>query len=68
MLDVYMVSAAPQVASHEAAIVVLLHPDHAPTPADAEALKAAAGWSNGCAAVFALSTSQALEVVHCRHH
>lgn len=32
-----------QVAAHQAAIVVLLHPEGAPTPADAEALKAAAG-------------------------
>lgn len=32
-----------QVAAHEAAIVVLMHPQGAPTPADAEALKAAAG-------------------------
>jgi hypothetical protein len=38
-----MGSAAPQVAADKAAIVVLLHPEHAPTPDDAEALKAAAG-------------------------
>jgi hypothetical protein len=45
VLDVHVGSAVPQVAAHKAAIVVLLHPDHAPTPEDAEALKAAAGAS-----------------------
>jgi hypothetical protein len=38
-----------QVSAHEAAIVVLLHPEGARTPADAEALKAAAGlWETLC--------------------
>lgn len=48
-------SALKKVAAHKAAIVVLLHPEGTPTPADAEALKAAAGWCfSTFAAVFLL--------------